>query len=99
MSLLQYVTATPKTIRVLAEDTGWTRREVELEINRLRLDGVPLVTDGDGVRFAQTADEARLCATRLRQRAIHQLLTSRALRRAAQRMAAREQEQGSLWAA
>lgn len=89
-SILEALTAHPQNKRILAEKMGWSTREVELEINRYRLAGIPILSDQDGYWIAQTADEVRGCADRLRRRAVNQLLTSRALRRAAKRMAAKE---------
>ena len=45
--------------------------------------GGDIVSSGNGYRYAETAEEMQDCARRLRERAIHQLLTARALRRAA----------------
>jgi biotin operon repressor len=94
MSLLDYITDKPKTYRVLAEDSGMSRREVELEINRLRLAGVPIVTDSDGAHMAQTPAEARQCAERLRNRAIRQMETAQGLDRAADNL---ERARLTLW--
>lgn len=97
MTLLDALTSRPQNKRILAEKLSTTPREVELLVQDARLRGIPIWSDSDGYRYCLSADEARLCAQRLRNRAIRQLLTSRALRRAAQTMAAREQEQASLW--
>lgn len=96
-SILEALTAQPQKKRVLAEKMGWSTRDVELEIQRHRLNGVPIVSDSDGYRYAQTSAEVRLCADRLRRRAVNQLLTSRALRRAAARLAAKESALPQLW--
>lgn len=61
-------------------------RTVQAALQELRLAGHPIISDAGGVRLAQTAEEARTCADSLRRRAIHQLLTSRAVRRTARRM-------------
>ena len=65
-------------------------RSVQDIIQSLRLQGEPIVTNGDGVRLATWAIDVERCAAALRSRAIHQLLTSRALRRTAKRMRAQE---------
>ena len=65
-------------------------RTVQECIQSLRLAGHPILSDGDGIRLAQTADEARACAEGLRRRIAHQYLTYRALRNTARRMAERE---------
>ncbi len=98
-TLLEALSATPKTKRQLAEDMGCGTREVELEVQDARMRGVPIYSDTDGYRYAQTADEAYLCALRLQRRAANQFLTARALRRAARRMEVREMEQQTLWSA
>ena len=83
MTLLDALTTTPQTKRQLAEKVGLPTREVEALIQSYRLDGVWIVSDSQGYRYATTAAEMQDCARRLRERAIHQLLTARALRRAA----------------
>jgi biotin operon repressor len=93
LSLLEFLTAQPKTKRQLAELTGWHARNVEAEVNRLRLQGVPIISDGDGYRYARNADEVRACADALARRLVTQYRTVRALRRAARRM----DEPPTLW--
>lgn len=88
--LLDALSATPQTKRVLASKLGTTTREVELAVNAARLDGLPVISSGDGYRLGASAAEVDACALRLRRRAINQLLTSRALRNTARRMAAKE---------
>lgn len=90
MTLLDVLSTTPQTKRELASKVGCTPREVELEVNRLRLDGAEIISDSSGYRLGASAAEVDACADRLRVRAIHQLLTSRALRRTARCMAAAE---------
>lgn len=89
-SILEALTAQSQNKRVLAEKMGWTTREVEMEIQRYRLEGIPILSDGDGYRMAQSAEEVQHCADRLRRRAANQFITARAMRRAARRMAVRE---------
>ena len=79
-------------------------RKVQSAIVELRLAGFPVFTDTDGVRLAQTADEARACADALRRRIAHQYLTFRALRSTARAMHLAENRppeveapEGSLW--
>jgi biotin operon repressor len=86
VTLLEALTATPQTKRVLAEKLGTSSREVELEVQDARLRGVPIISDSDGYRYAQTPQEARQCAARLRSRAIRQMETAQALDRAADKM-------------
>jgi biotin operon repressor len=77
----------------LAFVLGLSIRQVQSALQSLRLEGKPVLSDGDGIRMAQTADEARACADALRRRAIRQLLTARALRRTARRMREAEDTQ------
>jgi biotin operon repressor len=85
-SILEVLTARPKSKRELAFLMGWTTREVELEVHRYRLSGIPILSNGDGYWYAQTPDEVRLCASKLKARAIRQLETAQALDRAADKM-------------
>lgn len=79
-------------------------RQVQSALQQLRLEGKPILSDGDGIRLAQTADEARACAEALRRRLISQYRTYRALRATARRMHLAENRppeieapEGSLW--
>ena len=92
-SILEVLTAQPKTKRELAFTIGWTTREVELEIQRYRLEGFPIVSNGDGYWLATTPAEVKKCADRLRSRAIHQMETAQALDRAVERM----EQKTTLW--
>ena len=80
---------------------GISIRKVQEILQALRLAGVPVFSDEDGVRLAQTADEARACADALRRRIAHQYLTYRALRNTARRMAVNEDNLArlTLWGA
>ena len=71
-------------------------RSVQEILQGLRLAGHPIISDGTGVRLAHTADEAMACAVALRRRAINQLLTARAMRHTARRMADEEARQHNL---
>lgn len=71
----------------LARSVGWSTREVELAIQAARLDGHAICSDERGYWFG-TASEVQACADRLRRRAGNQLLTARAMRRAAKRLEA-----------
>ena len=90
MTLLDALTASPQTKRILASKLGIPTRDVEAAIQSYRLDGAAILSSGDGYALGQSAAEVDACADRLRVRAIHQLLTSRALRATARRMAAAE---------
>lgn len=74
-------------------------RSIQAACEELRRTGYPVLSSGDGVRLAQTAKEALGCAAALRSRAIHQLLTARALRATARRMRVREDAaaRATLW--
>lgn len=86
----------PLTLERLADLTNKTRREVEREVQSMRLEGVAIVSDGNGIRLARDSEDALLCAQRLRRRAIEQLVTARALRQAGRRMALAEAEKEGL---
>lgn len=88
--LLGLLSAEPVTLARLAARAGVTRREAEQAVQEMRLAGHPIVSDGAGVRLARGATDALTCADRLRRRALGQLLTARALRRAGYRMADEE---------
>ena len=75
----------------IARRLGIPTRQVEAEIQQLRLNGEPIVSDDHGY-WLGTPEEVRVCADRLRRRAGHQLVTSRAMRRTASRMAAPRQD-------
>lgn len=93
----EHLTTQPQTKKVLAERSGYNEREVELLINVARLDGVPIVSNGDGYKLAQSPAELRECADRLQRRVVSQYLTLRALRRTARRLEGIAQR--TLWAA
>ena len=75
---------------------GLSIRAVQAACEELRRTGYPVLSSGDGVKLAQTSEEALLCATALRKRAITQLVTSRALRVTARRMQTAEDAAASL---
>ena len=89
----------PQTIGSLAERLNWPRRMVEQAVTDLRRQGRPVASDGRGVWLSTSAKEMADQAQRLRERALHQLLTARAVRQTARRMAASEAkvEQRTLW--
>jgi biotin operon repressor len=74
-------------------------RAVQAACEELRRAGHPILSSGDGIRLAQTADEALSCAAALRKRAITQWVTARALRRTGLRMKTMEDAVGflTLW--
>jgi biotin operon repressor len=92
--VLDLLTTSPQTKTVLASKAGWNVRDVEAEIQRLRLAGVPIVSNSDGYWLAQTPAEARQCAERLRNRAIRQMETAAGLDRAADNL---ERARLTLW--
>lgn len=101
MSLIaaRYFTTEPLTLHELARSMHAPRRDAERLVQELRLAGVPLVSDGNGIRLARDAAEAAACAAALRRRAISQLLTARALRRTAAKMREAEMavDRPTLW--
>ena len=80
------------TLSALAEMNGCSRREVEAFIQQARLNGTALITGNEGVWRAETPQEARDMANRLRSRAIHQMETAQALERAADAMTVSQEE-------
>ena len=63
-------------------------RNVQAAIQAMRERGVPIIGSDEGMHVARDAQAALEAAEALRRRAITQLLTARALRRAGRRMAA-----------
>lgn len=92
---------TARTLSNVAERAGASRREVEQAVQAARMLGYPVCSSGAGLWRAQTAAEALSMAERLRGRALHQLLTARAMRQTGRRMQRAEQsiEQPTLWEA
>lgn len=97
-SILEALTAMPQTKKVLAEKMGWSTRDVELEVQRYRVAGIPIVSNGDGYWLAQTPEEVIDCYRWLRGKYLAQARTAWSLKRAAARMK-REAVQEELWAA
>lgn len=99
--ILPFLTRRPQTKRELAERMGIPARDVEEMVRLARLDGAPILSDGDGYRLAADPDELEAQARRLRIRAAHQFLTARAVRLSARRMKAehdaRQRPSGTLW--
>jgi hypothetical protein len=87
----------PITLSQLADDLRCSRRLVEAAVQQLRLQGVPVCTDGRGAWVARTSQEAYEMYRRLRSRYISQAVTARAVRRTAAAMERRERQQLSLW--
>ena len=83
----------------LAFVLGLSTRKVQSALQSLRLEGKPILSDGDGIRLAQTADEARACADALRRRLVTQYRTLRAMRATARAMRVREDAaaRATLW--
>jgi thiamine pyrophosphate-dependent acetolactate synthase large subunit-like protein len=98
LSMLAHASITqPDMVFVL----GLTIRQVQAACEELRRAGQPVLSSGDGIKLAQTAEEALACAAALRRRAITQFLTARALRRTGLRMADQEAtaQRMTLWGA
>ena len=90
MTLLDALTTSPQTKRGLAAKLGCEPREVEALVQSYRLDGAAILSDGDGYRYAISPEEVDDCYRRLRNRAVRQMVTARALRRTARRWRARK---------
>lgn len=86
MTVLEFLRTRHGTLRVIAEATGLSRRAVEQEIQRLRLEGHPVITTSDGCWLSRDPAEIRACADRLRSRALTQLETAGALKEAAEKL-------------
>jgi biotin operon repressor len=90
MTVLERLGPNPQTLKEIAQECGLSRRAVEQEINRLRLEGFPVVTNGDGAWLATRWQEVELCVRRLRRRYMTQAQTARAMRKTARRMEAEQ---------
>jgi Mn-dependent DtxR family transcriptional regulator len=100
--ILRYLSSQPATQPQLAKALGVSTREVQEMILAARLGGAPICSGDEGIWLSEDAAEVAEMAARLRRRAINQLLTSRALRQTAKRMASPAEvpvEEPSLWAA
>ncbi len=87
MTFAEVLSTTPIIKKALADKMQIHPRLIEAAVQQARLEGHPICSDSDGY-WLGTAEEVLACSQRLRRRAINQLLTSRALRRTARRMAA-----------
>ena len=81
--MIDLLTGSPQSKKALAEKARTTTREVELAIHAARLEGVPIVSSGDGY-WLGTPTEVRACAERLRGRARRQMETADALKATAE---------------
>jgi biotin operon repressor len=97
--VLRLLTNADTTQADMAFVLGLSIRQVQSALQQLRLAGHPILSNGDGIRLAQTADEALACAAALRKRALHQWVTARALRRTGRAMRVREDAaaRATLW--
>lgn len=84
--MIDLLTSDPQTKKVLAERLHTTTREIELMVNQARLEGAPILSGPDGYWLSRDPQEIRKCAERLRERAITQMGTARALYRAAEKL-------------
>lgn len=71
---------------VIARECGVPRRMAEETVQSLRLSGHPLVTGPAGVRYSTDPAEVRATAMKLRDRALTQMVTAKALDDTADRM-------------
>ena len=96
--IVDLLSTRPQKKAELAEKAGWytssgkpDTRSVELAIHAARLEGSPIVSDGDGYRITHDAGEVRRCADSLRRRLVQQAITARALKRTARRLEAQRE--------
>lgn len=80
----------PMTIERLTQITppGISRRDIESAIQQLRLEGQPIITDAHGVHLSHDPAEVRATAMKLRDRALTQMVTAKALDDTADRLEA-----------
>lgn len=101
MAVIPYLTHRPQTKRELAERMGIPTRLVEILVQGGRMEGEPIVSDGDGYRLARDSADLFDQYARMRSRYVTQALTARAVRQAARRMKADEdaalRPSGTLW--
>lgn len=83
--ITDYLADSPRTKKDIAERSHLPIREVELLIQAARLEGAPILSSSEGYWLSRDPEEIRKCAERLRERAITQLETARALYKAADR--------------
>lgn len=76
------------TIGYLSEALRVSRRDIETAIQEMRLRGEPIVTGAEGVRFSLDPTEVRANAMKLRDRALTQMHTAKALDDTADRLEA-----------
>ena len=87
--ILPFLTRQPQTKRELAERMGIPSRDVEEMVRLARLDGAPILSDGDGYRLTDDPEEVATMARRLHRRSNHVHETAEALEQTAERMRAR----------
>lgn len=87
-----------RSIGAIAEELGWTRRQVEQAIQQLRLDGQAVASGALGIWLGDASD---LEATfrYLRGRIVSQSVTAWAVRQTMRRMRAAQVHQEQLWPA
>jgi hypothetical protein len=84
-----------RPISVFAENLQWTRRQVELALRALRLDGWPIGSSGRGVWLADAAELDATIAS-LQRRLVSQYKTLRKQRELRAQMRARLLQQTTL---
>jgi predicted DNA-binding transcriptional regulator YafY len=75
-----------ETIATVATRAGVSRRDAEFAIAELRLAGLPIVGDGEGVRLTSDPAELRAYAASRRRRLVQVALGTRQLLRTARRL-------------
>ncbi|HET7071392.1 MAG TPA: hypothetical protein VFI40_11240 [Nocardioides sp.] len=76
------------TLGYLSEALQVPHRDIEREVQTMRLAGHPLVTGPDGVHLSHDPAEVRATAMKLRNRALTQMVTAKALDDTADRLEA-----------
>jgi hypothetical protein len=101
MTVLPFLTTRCQTKRELAERMGIPVRLVEILVQGGRVEGEPIVSDGDGYRLAVGAADMLDQYRRMRRRYVTQAVTARAVLRTARRMQQVEdaalRPAGTLW--
>jgi biotin operon repressor len=93
--MIDLLSTTPQTKKVLAEKLRTTPREVELMVQAARAEGVAIVSGAQGYWLAATPEEAKAWEDAQRRRILAMFRSLRGVRRGRLAMLG---EQGELWA-
>lgn len=95
-SVLEALSEKPTTTRDLAIKLDWyvdgkpDERHVQREVQAARLRGMPICSGSEGLFYAQTSADVLACYRWLRSKYLSQARTAWAMKRAAARLAAKE---------